>query len=249
MLELLQLSGVGPADLLESLGIDVVYDLPGVGAELSDHLSTSITFATTAAVTGDLIFSNSTFNTTQYELWASGNGNQSVYSSPNEAVAYLNLSTVLGTSNASNYLTALKANMSAYVSQQGLFGDLAVGYEAIYTTEITQLLEAGEAAVEILMANTGYAAGESGKTMTIQFALQHPFSRGWVNITSTNAFTAPHIDPAYLTHPGDIIILRETLKCKRNIRNDRHEDKIAYNPAAIDRLPKNSCDVSPFRHT
>src|SRR5262249_56015181 len=35
--QLLQLSGVGPADLLQRLGIAVKHDLPGVGANLSDH--------------------------------------------------------------------------------------------------------------------------------------------------------------------------------------------------------------------
>ena len=35
---LLQLSGIGPADELTSLGIDPVYDQPGVGANLQDHL-------------------------------------------------------------------------------------------------------------------------------------------------------------------------------------------------------------------
>ncbi len=35
---LLQLSGIGPADQLESLGIPVVYDQPSVGANLQDHL-------------------------------------------------------------------------------------------------------------------------------------------------------------------------------------------------------------------
>ena len=33
----LQLSGIGPADHLKSLGIDVVHDLPGVGQNLQDH--------------------------------------------------------------------------------------------------------------------------------------------------------------------------------------------------------------------
>lgn len=36
--QILQRSGIGPADLLRSLGIDVVLDLPGVGANLQDHL-------------------------------------------------------------------------------------------------------------------------------------------------------------------------------------------------------------------
>lgn len=34
---ILQLSGVGPTDLLESLDIDVVVDAPGVGANFQDH--------------------------------------------------------------------------------------------------------------------------------------------------------------------------------------------------------------------
>jgi choline dehydrogenase len=36
--QILQLSGIGPADLLRRHGIDVVADLPGVGANLQDHL-------------------------------------------------------------------------------------------------------------------------------------------------------------------------------------------------------------------
>jgi choline dehydrogenase len=36
--QLLQLSGVGPADLLKQHGIDIVLDAPGVGNDLQDHL-------------------------------------------------------------------------------------------------------------------------------------------------------------------------------------------------------------------
>ena len=43
--QLLQLSGVGPADHLRSLGIDVVADLPGVGQNLQDHLEVYIQYA------------------------------------------------------------------------------------------------------------------------------------------------------------------------------------------------------------
>jgi choline dehydrogenase len=43
--QLLQLSGVGRADDLTALGIDVVADLPGVGANLQDHLEVYIQYA------------------------------------------------------------------------------------------------------------------------------------------------------------------------------------------------------------
>ena len=42
--QLLQLSGVGPAGHLGSLGIEVVHDLPGVGEHLQDHLEVYIQY-------------------------------------------------------------------------------------------------------------------------------------------------------------------------------------------------------------
>ncbi|MGE0331601.1 MAG: GMC family oxidoreductase [Ramlibacter sp.] len=42
--QILQLSGIGPADLLKKHGIDVVSDLPGVGANLQDHLQIRAVF-------------------------------------------------------------------------------------------------------------------------------------------------------------------------------------------------------------
>lgn len=48
--QLLQLSGIGPADLLRDLGIDVVADLPGVGENLQDHLEIYLQQACTQPV-------------------------------------------------------------------------------------------------------------------------------------------------------------------------------------------------------
>ncbi|MEM9776074.1 MAG: choline dehydrogenase [Chloroflexota bacterium] len=42
--QLLMLSGVGPADHLKDVGVDVQMDLPGVGHNLQDHLATMVTF-------------------------------------------------------------------------------------------------------------------------------------------------------------------------------------------------------------
>lgn len=40
---LLQLSGIGPAAHLRAIGVDVVHDLPGVGANLADHYTARVT--------------------------------------------------------------------------------------------------------------------------------------------------------------------------------------------------------------
>jgi choline dehydrogenase len=48
--QLLQLSGVGRADDLRSLGVSVVADVPGVGANLQDHLEVYIQYRSTQAV-------------------------------------------------------------------------------------------------------------------------------------------------------------------------------------------------------
>ena len=43
--QLLQLSGIGNADELKKLGIEIVQDLPGVGENMQDHLEVYIQYA------------------------------------------------------------------------------------------------------------------------------------------------------------------------------------------------------------
>ncbi len=49
--QLLQLSGLGPAKLLGELGIAVVADMPGVGADLQDHLQIRMQYRCTEPIT------------------------------------------------------------------------------------------------------------------------------------------------------------------------------------------------------
>jgi choline dehydrogenase len=88
--ELLQVSGVGPSDVLTGLGITVVKDLPGVGMHLTDHLSGAITLNTSFPFSGDPMETNTTYAAEQLALWKEGDAS-SLYTSPNDAVAYVNL--------------------------------------------------------------------------------------------------------------------------------------------------------------
>lgn len=49
--QLMQLSGLGPAALLQPLGIKVVADMPGVGADLQDHLQVRLQYRCTEPIT------------------------------------------------------------------------------------------------------------------------------------------------------------------------------------------------------
>jgi choline dehydrogenase len=49
--QLMQLSGVGPADLLRQHGVDVVADMPGVGADLQDHFQVRFNYRCTEPIT------------------------------------------------------------------------------------------------------------------------------------------------------------------------------------------------------
>ena len=51
--QLLQLSGIGPADLLRKHGIEVKHELPGVGENLQDHLQSRMIFEATCRTTND----------------------------------------------------------------------------------------------------------------------------------------------------------------------------------------------------
>src|SRR6202034_1397596 len=56
--QLLQLSGIGPADLLRSHGIAVLADMPGIGSDLQDHLQVRMQFRCTAPITANDVINN-----------------------------------------------------------------------------------------------------------------------------------------------------------------------------------------------
>ena len=56
--QLLQISGLGPAALLQSMGISVVADMPGVGADLQDHLQVRMQYRCTEPITMNDVVNN-----------------------------------------------------------------------------------------------------------------------------------------------------------------------------------------------
>ncbi|KAH9912095.1 GMC oxidoreductase [Epithele typhae] len=194
-------SGVGPSDVLQSAGVDVLLDLPGVGQHLQDHISTYISFQTTSETIQGLMTAN-----------ASLSSDAKFRSFVNSAIAYVNVTDLLGDSATEFHQTQSDALASARTSLvPSSDSTVQAGYAAIYNQTLNSFLLSTAGQVEILYS-TMFAGG-----VVIQAALQHPFSQGRIYITNTDPFTAPAIDPRYLSHPADVVILREGLKLARKI--------------------------------
>ncbi|KAG6872848.1 hypothetical protein C0995_006012 [Termitomyces sp. Mi166 len=192
-------SGIGPKDVLDTAGVTVVSELPGVGQHLQDHLSAPVNFEAKVQTAGDVETSGSDFSKEPI-----------VMSFINSATAYINASNLFD--DAAGFATdtsdALASSASKLVPSQ--YSEVVEGYKAIY--QATQkLITQDVGQVELLLSIN------SPKTITIQAAIQHPFSQGRVYINSSSPFDPIVIDPQYFSHPADVAILRQGIKLARTL--------------------------------
>lgn len=137
----------------------------------------------------------------------------------NSATCYANLTILAGsdadaTAFQKSVLDALDQSVATLVpsKDQGVID----GYKALYTSNANNILLSPVGQVELLLYATGNLAG-GDQTISIQIALQHPFSQGRLYITTNSAFDDPAIDPQYLSHAADRAMLRYGVKLARKI--------------------------------
>ena len=206
--QLLQLSGIGPKNLLDKLDIDIKKVLPGVGHNLQDHAATAVYF-------------NSNVPETWYELkddqiaaeeldkWKNNNG-ESKWSYINQAIGYPDANDIMP-NEVDNFVNKIKSGIDDYTkSVKDMYDEDDTVIEGMKQQwDITQgYLKNEIGQLEMLMTMLGGGPGELG----FQVALQHPFSRGVIEINSTDPFTHPLINPGYLTHNADMEILRQGVR-------------------------------------
>ncbi|KAH8116089.1 GMC oxidoreductase-domain-containing protein [Phellopilus nigrolimitatus] len=153
-------SGVGPSDVLQSAGVGVNLALPGVGQHLMDHISTGVSWTTTAE--------------TEAELRNAGDSSAVFLGFVNAAEAYINASTLLG-ANYSAMQQNVSNSMNTYAGTLVPSSDATViaGYKAIYQVVADTFMPSALGHTELLLATNGQASGS--QTIEIQVALQHPF--------------------------------------------------------------------------
>ncbi|TFK48521.1 alcohol oxidase [Heliocybe sulcata] len=201
---LLMHSGIGPADVLQAAGVQMQYELPGVGQHVQDHISTQLVFSTNQQTAGTVHAANDATSSSAPFL-----------SFINSATAYVNISELISSPQEfqQEISSALASSASTLVPSQ--YSQVVDGYKAIYNTNLNDLFMTGVGQMEILLSLTGTSYG--AQTVAIQAALQRPYSQGRIYIKTANAFDAPVIDPGYLSHSADVVMMREGLKLARRI--------------------------------
>ncbi|OJJ98428.1 hypothetical protein ASPACDRAFT_1903391 [Aspergillus aculeatus ATCC 16872] len=214
--KILQLSGVGRAELLEQHGIDLVADLPGVGQNLQDHMISYTAFhAKPELETKDSLV--------RQEPEAIGQATQEYAATQSGPLASLGVHTYA-------YLPLPKPDRSAL---QALFTSDAPENpqhkttQAYYDIAKTTVLDPKQPSAAYLSAlgQTNYSkdlkdgtipAASPGKFVTLGVMLSQPLSRGSVHITCNNPEMPPIIDPGYLSNPLDLeVMARHMLRIKK----------------------------------
>jgi choline dehydrogenase-like flavoprotein len=190
----LMYSGVGPKDVLDAAGVDVVHDLPGVGAHLQDHLSVYTQWKTSQDTAGSI-----------YDEGGSEAADPAFLSLIGDGVSYVNASVLWGDGTAA-FLSGIQSSLSQYAPSDST---VAAGYDAI-NKAIFKLFNSPIGQIELLM-------GINSGTIGLGASIQHPFSQGSITINSSDPMDYPVIDPMYLTNPADAEVLVAGLKLVREI--------------------------------
>lgn len=193
--QLLQLSGIGDAAQLSPLGIKSTVDLPGVGHNVQDHISAALLYPPTdpnkqppAKITGDAVTD----------------------SFVQSAIAYINMTTLIGGPESGTLLETLRANVSSAINSAAVPDAAKQAWNATYTSQVDNIYDSPVGVVEILLADI-YG------TVNMQVALQQPLSRGSILVTGADPFAPPAIDPRYLSLDVDLQLLRAGHKLARRI--------------------------------
>ncbi|XP_021368482.1 glucose dehydrogenase [FAD, quinone]-like [Mizuhopecten yessoensis] len=185
--QLLMLSGVGPKEHLNKLGIPVLADLP-VGDNLQDHLMIPLVYGinTTGSITLDKL--NSIWSVKQYEyfrtgLWSATSG---------ECLAFV-------------YRDFNKK------TDAGKSADIQISVNSVHTTT-PSMRDSMHFNYQEKVKDQIFTDTEKVETILFLPILLRPKSRGYIRLKSRDPFDYPDIDPNYLEHPDDVHTLIEAIR-------------------------------------
>ncbi len=189
--QLLMLSGLGPREHLEEMGIPVVRDLPGVGSNLQDHLMVPLTYAVKDEAEA--------FSASVVSLL------REVFNYVVRSAGSLMLPFVLG---VAFFRSGLRREEDG--------NDLQIHYVP-YTGNGDQRTATNNLGFDPKLNPRYDVALNPSKHLTFLPSLVRPKSTGTVRLRSNSAFDPPLVDPRFLSDPSDVEALLICMKKTRQI--------------------------------
>ncbi|KAJ5183507.1 alcohol oxidase [Penicillium capsulatum] len=212
--QILELSGIGDPEVLQAAGVDCAVPLPGVGANLQDHVLSGNTYELADGITSlDSLLKPENFTKQQEQYASSRGGALAAVSSCMGFLPYSSLVTQEELEKTCNMILESPSQSDFHKKQ--------------LEKTTRQLKDPTSGSVQFAIvpgsANLPKGAEDQSKLfegdadaqrdgLTLVTMVQFPASRGTVHITTSNPLDDPAIDPAYLTHPADVAVLTAGLQ-------------------------------------
>ncbi|GAW11900.1 hypothetical protein ANO14919_012530 [Xylariales sp. No.14919] len=203
--KILELSGIGDANLLKTHEIPVVEALPGVGENLQDHLVCSMSFATI-----DDLKTLDPLMRQEPDAIAQALGDYAISktglltSCGIATCAYLPLVGLSGSQQAALQTLLEKTAPSQDDESRDAYN---IVQKAILSSDEpcgTYLSVNGQGVLPVDPDSSSPVGPVPGKWMDLAVFLSRPLSRGHTHIQSKDPNSHPLINPAYLSHPADL---------------------------------------------
>jgi choline dehydrogenase-like flavoprotein len=199
--QLLQLSGIGPRDVLTAAGVRVKKHMPGVGANMQDHPNANMQFdLQNLATPNPLSGIDPAFNAAAFAQYAA-NKTGPITQAHGSTLAFLSLQTItekytdivrsISTQNAGDFLPSVysdSALLRGFMKQRSIIANLHSRTDA--------------AIGEFPIVAFGLAIG----------ALQRPLSRGTITLNPSNKYSPPVVQWNTFQNPIDRSIMVEMVR-------------------------------------
>ncbi|KXG51080.1 Glucose-methanol-choline oxidoreductase [Penicillium griseofulvum] len=246
--QLLELSGIGGADLLQAHGIPVIVDNPAVGENLQDHAITSINFEVAdGQVSGDILRDPNVVQAL-IKLYEETRGGP--LAGMPLSMAYLPLMDGTGAVPKEEIDTLI----SKYLDDDNTPANLKAQYSLLHK----MLLQSDDPSSHYLFLPAQLHMNPGKTTLTdvlaktlpenyisIMVLHNHPFSRGSVHISSGKIEDKPTYDPNLLSHPLDLEIMARQLQFVGRIAETAPFSALLKSGK---RMPENTTDLSDLDH-
>ncbi|GAB7350976.1 hypothetical protein MBLNU459_g1473t1 [Dothideomycetes sp. NU459] len=211
--QLLELSGIGDAQVLEKAGIKCVVENKEVGANFQDHVLCGVLYDLAPGVTSMDALHGAEYAKAQQEVYEKTN--KGPYGSPGMLMGFVSYASLVSESQLDTTLAEIRDKSLARTDFEKRQQEVIVKqlsnpkFANLQTFCIPCQLDMSAGSDQVKFFS---APPDEKNRVTLLVCLEHPLSRGSVHIKSSDPLDAPEIDPGYFRDASDAKILAEGIK-------------------------------------